>query len=361
MLLKKSLGTMTNTTRTGGPNETDVTVCAMETSGELFAEEEDKSEASMPSYSLNPALVANNQGTSLEIEPGTALGRRQLRYNMSNPADRAYPVAIGGIGGSGTRLGAALLRILGYYIGDDLNGSLDNLWFTLLFKRRSILSEDRSDFCGLVSLFFSRMSGEAEFSNEQRVRVLTLAGDDRIQHPQDWLRRRAELFIGAESSRRPGQPCGWKEPNTHIIIDRLLEIHPDLRYIHFTRHPLDMAFSSNQNQLENWGPVLLNRDVAKEPRQSLAYWCAAHRRMKTVMQQWPERTIGVDFDELCADPQTQSARLATFLGAAIPDHTTRLCDLIEPGRLSSGRFKSADLTQFFEADMSYVRELGYAV
>jgi hypothetical protein len=37
------------------------------------------------------------------------------------------PVAIGAIGGSGTRVGAGLLTILGYYIGDDLNEEFDNL------------------------------------------------------------------------------------------------------------------------------------------------------------------------------------------------------------------------------------------
>ena len=44
--------------------------------------------------------------------------------------------AIGGLGGSGTRVFAAMLRHAGVYIGDDLNGPLDNLWFTVLFKRR---------------------------------------------------------------------------------------------------------------------------------------------------------------------------------------------------------------------------------
>jgi hypothetical protein len=281
---------------------------------------------------------------------------------MTAQAHEPYPVAIGGIGGSGTRLGAVLLQMLGYYIGDDLNIFLDNLWFSLLFNRRSVLMEDRSDFSGLVALFLARMSSESNFSDEQRARVLTLARDDRIQHSRDWLRDRAESFLGGGSSRRPGQPCGWKEPNTHVIIDRLLELHPDLRYIHFTRHPLDMAFSTNQNQLVNWGSVLLSRNVAHEPRQSLAYWCAAHRRTRAIMKRWPERTISVDFDELCVDPQVQGERVANFLETAVPDHFhAGLRELIDPSGRSSGRFKTEDLTQFFADDMNYVRDLGYDV
>ena len=62
-----------------------------------------------------------------------------------------FPVIVGGIGGSGTRLVAGLLQIFGYYIGDDLNDSLDNHWFTLLFKRRSILLENDVQFHRLFS------------------------------------------------------------------------------------------------------------------------------------------------------------------------------------------------------------------
>src|SRR5664279_1349779 len=97
------------------------------------------------------------------------------------------PAGIGGVGGSGTRVGAALLQMLGYYIGDDLNGPLDNLWFTLLFKHRSVLLEAEPDFRRLMSLFWSRMSGETSFSEQQRELVLKLCSENRLQHPKEWL------------------------------------------------------------------------------------------------------------------------------------------------------------------------------
>ena len=50
----------------------------------------------------------------------------------------AEPVAVGGVGGSGTRIVAHLLRELGFDIGDDLNESLDDLCFTALFKRAGL-------------------------------------------------------------------------------------------------------------------------------------------------------------------------------------------------------------------------------
>jgi hypothetical protein len=273
-----------------------------------------------------------------------------------------HVVAIGGVGGSGTRLGAAVLQMLGYYIGGDLNEALDNLWFTLLFKRRSILLECRPEFCSIAALFFARMSGQANFSDAQRARVLRMVHDERLQHSRDWLRRRADSFLDETGSSNARQLWGWKEPNTHIVIDRLFEFHPDLRYIHFVRHPLDMALSANQNQLQNWGPVILSHDVANEPHQSLAYWCAAHRRISAVMRQWPERTIIVDFDEFRADPDKQCHLLASFVGVTMPhDLHAKLAGLFDHSRPSSRRFKTTDLSQFVSEDLSYVRELGYRV
>src|SRR5690348_1121191 len=98
------------------------------------------------------------------------------------------PVAIGGVGGSGTRVVASFLQMLGYFLGDDLNSELDNLWFTLLFKRRSIFLESEADFRSLASLFFARMSGSTTvLSDRQRETVFLQARQDRLQHPRDWL------------------------------------------------------------------------------------------------------------------------------------------------------------------------------
>jgi hypothetical protein len=56
-----------------------------------------------------------------------------------DPGQMQLPVvAVGGVGGSGTRLVAHVMLELGYYLGPDLNESLDTLWFTLLFKRPEI-------------------------------------------------------------------------------------------------------------------------------------------------------------------------------------------------------------------------------
>lgn len=279
------------------------------------------------------------------------------------PADNSQtaPVAIGGLGGSGTRIGAELLKMQGRYIGSDLNESLDNLWFTLLFKRRDIMVETEGDFEELATLFWTRMKGQTEVSPASRLRIVQLAAHSRIQHDRAWLQERARLFLQASAPGPIGTAWGWKEPNTHIVIDRLFRLYPPLRYIHFLRHPLDMALSANQNQLENWGPIFLGRRVKITPRDSLAYWCAAHRRITSIAEAHSGRVLFVDFDCLCRAVETEYTRIAQFLGEASKRIASQLTTIIHHDRPGRGRHRGIDLRLFEASDLEFVRSLGYAI
>lgn len=271
------------------------------------------------------------------------------------------PVAIGGLGGSGTRVVAELLDVLGYYLGDDLNEASDNLWFTLLFSRRNVLLESDEEFRRLARLFFTRMRGEAHITDRIRGELFGLARAARIQYPPKWLLERAVSFSRPGTARRRGQAWGWKEPNTHVVIDRLMAAEPKLRYIHMERHPLAMATSTNQNQLRRWGPIFLNRDVAVGPRDSLSYWCAAHRRSGKLVQSWPGRTRTVKFEDLVRHPEEEAAAIAAFLGMGETEGALR--QFREHVRVpqQEERFRGLDLAQFEARDVSYIRAIGYAV
>ena len=111
--------------------------------------------------------------------------------SMSRQARRVAPVAIGGVGGSGTRLIAQLLMEVGFYLGDDLNEANDTLWFTLLFKRPEILRVAECEFAQSLDIFIARMTGGGACSAHQAALVRRLAASDRApQHPSDWLRLR---------------------------------------------------------------------------------------------------------------------------------------------------------------------------
>lgn len=273
----------------------------------------------------------------------------------------APPVAVGGVGGSGTRVGAALLRILGYSIGCDLNESLDNLWFTFLFKRRSVLLESDANFEELASLFFANLAGTCRISEPQLARLRRLADDARMAHSREWLVGRLDSFVRSASRGAVATPWAWKEPNTHVVIDRLFEVDERLRYLHFVRHPLDMVMSDNQNQLQTWGPIFLNRDVVIDRRTSLTFWCEVQRRAATLVSQRPDRAMLVDFDALCDAPDRFCRELAAFLGVAPNDDMIAEARALVQRPRSTGRHKRLDLHHFNEADLRYIVELGYDI
>ncbi|MCU0836442.1 MAG: sulfotransferase [Chromatiaceae bacterium] len=271
---------------------------------------------------------------------------------------RGAPVAVGGVGGSGTRLIAQVLLELGFYLGGDLNESLDNLWFTLLFKRREVLDLGDGPLDAAMEIFVSRMTGGDPPSPEQAGLVRDLTEADRGEHPPDWLRARAESLLRGSMAPRSG-PWGWKEPNTHILIDRLAERLPRLRYIHVVRNGLDMAHSSNQNQLRFWGERFLGPDFSISPYWSLKYWHLVHRRVLARCAPLGERFLLLNYDRLCADPLAGLRELAGFLGVRLADEELQRLAALAQTPASVGRFKRHGLELFDPEDVAFVRQLGF--
>ena len=266
------------------------------------------------------------------------------------------PIAIGGVGGSGTRVVARLVQALGFYVGDDLNEACDNLWFTLLFKRRGALIESAERTAALIRLFTRRMTGSNILSDDERSDLLALAADDRPQHDRVWLQERVNSFVNSPS--RPPGPWGWKEPNTHVLVDHFLRENKDLRYVHVFRDPLDMSISSNQNQLRFWGPLLLGTDVVCDPRTSLRFWCVADRRIRLLMQRWPERVHLLNFDGLCKQPGLYLDQLQIFLRREFSAAERQaFANTLAPAA-TIGRSAGLDPMQFDPADLAYVTRLG---
>lgn len=200
--------------------------------------------------------------------------QRSLSRNLN-------PLVIGGVGGSGTRLIAHCLKEVGFYIGTDLNEANDNLWFTLLFKRIEVLSSSAEEFEALVEIFVKAMTqaGQRSFTEQQIELVQTLASEDRSQHPTHWLRTRANTLLFGNQEIQQTEKWGWKEPNSHIVLDRLIGNFPNMKYIHVARNGLDMAHSTNQNQLKLWGKYFLNEPFDISPQYSLKFWCIVHERV----------------------------------------------------------------------------------
>lgn len=269
-------------------------------------------------------------------------------------------VAVGGVGGSGTRVVAQVLDALGVFLGEDLNEALDNLWFTLLFKHREILDFPAEQFARHHDLFVAAMHGYAlPLEDADQLRRQLLGYERAGLHDETWLRARWGSLRAPRGGN--GGPWGWKEPNTHMVLDRLLVLQPRLRYVHVMRNGLDMAFSGNQNQLRLWGPGALDARHGEGPRASLAFWRWAHERVFALAERFPDRVSVLDFDRLCRAPERELERLGHFLGLPI-DHArcAELAGLVcTPSTV--GRYRDADPALLDPADVQYVAGLGYEV
>ncbi|MDM7953937.1 MAG: sulfotransferase [Cyanobium sp. CZS 25K] len=275
-------------------------------------------------------------------------------------SQHAEPIVIGGVGGSGTRIVAQCLKEAGFHIGSDLNSANDNLWFTLLFKRIAILSSSEDEFDELLEVLCRGITGSGGFTKKQVSLIESLASDDRSQHSASWLKQRGATLLSEKAKIKPGARWGWKEPNSHIVLDRLADRLGGMKYIHVARNGLDMAHSSNQNQLRLWGEHFLNERFDITPYYSLKYWCVTHKRVLDIGKSMGNRFLLLNYDDFCANPENGVKNLFSFLGLesfiAIPRFTT----LIKPPD-SIGRFKRYGTDIFAEDDLLFVSSLGFGI
>ena len=123
------------------------------------------------------------------------------------------------------------------------------------------------------------------------------------------------------------------------------------------RNGLDMAFSSNQNQLYNFGWLLTSTEQEPEltPEASLDFWIAANRRALEIGDRlFRERFLVINMDTLWQDASRCVAELLEFIGRDTDDAlVSRLARL--PARpASSGRHRDQDLTRFSPAQLDAV-------
>lgn len=278
---------------------------------------------------------------------------------MAPNSEQPARIAIGGIGGSGTRVLAAIVRDLGYCFGPELNGPLDNLWFTRLLANRMAPWCDDETLAKRYDAFRSAMTVYARGTKVASAMVYKQLASEGLGGPlcagaYDDFRSEA---LAPDSNIR----WAWKEPKTHMCIDRILNLDPGLYYFHVVRNGLDMAYSKNQTQLRIWGQEVLGDKFEQSPRGSLRFWCWAHRRILALTESMPSRCMLVNFDELCRAPDHEIGKVLDRLNIAAT--RTLLDDLskrvVPPA--SVGRHKGNPSTDFDIEDIDFVGRLGFPV
>lgn len=282
------------------------------------------------------------------------------------------PIVIGGIGGSGTRLIAQILKELKFFIGHDLNEPLDNLSFTLLFKRPEWFyknTDNKNDiFTGLSILEKSMLKSFPTLTTVENCFLEkatdsmfkfghNLAGDGKGKWAIERLNR---IKKGRPENEIQNTGWGWKEPNSHLLLPYLNSYFPNLRYIHTIRNGLDMAYSSNQQQLFNWGPMYgidLPKTDIDIPEASFKYWVAANMKVIDIGEKIGSRNFYcLNFDNLICNDKKEILNLLSFIGVEAHQSIIDLIESIIKKPVTFQRFKKYN-TDWFSS--IYKKELNY--
>jgi hypothetical protein len=240
------------------------------------------------------------------------------------------PVVIGGVGGSGTRVVAELLKELGYYLG-PLNHSNDNIEFGRLFGQSEWFKENYKN-------------------NKHAIFERLMTFEEGMLKSPDFNHSN---YIG----------WGWKNPPTHIYIEFLNKYFKKIKYIHVIRHGLEMAYSGNQNQLSHWGDLYNIKPSSKvDPKSSLQYWFASNEKAIRLGQElFNHNFLLINFNHLCVNPQKEISRLIKFLELDQSNFNIEQLVMLIHHPKSWERYKHHDLSIFTEDDFDLVRKLGFEI
>lgn len=271
-------------------------------------------------------------------------------------------VAIGALGGSGTRAIAQVLIDAGIYLGDDLNGPNDNLMFTRLFKNPSWYKRANKE------KIFKRLDVFNEYMERDRLSIgsaFTLIRAA-ITNPTFHSNKKLVKNILHKVFNTPKERniWGWKEPNTQIYIDELNEYFANLKYIHVVRHGLDMAFSNNNQQLHNWGykyGVLVDGQESHDEiaYKQMEYWVRSTQDAISKGKNLDNGFLLINHSTFCMKPKEQVDRIIGFLELDVQKSTLKHLYKIPKMSRSLNRYKDHDLNIFDKEQLDFVKEMGF--
>jgi len=216
---------------------------------------------------------------------------------------------MGATGGSGTRVVARIARECGLYIGEDLNPAEDSMAIAEYYDR-------------WINPF--------------------------LWHRHDWgpdvePEMRAELATVVAQHRAPAQNgrWGWKEPRSIFLVSFLARALPGVRLLHMVRDGRDLAFSKNQNQPRKHADAFLGSESPDpaEPTRAIELWTAVNLEAADAGEkELGERYLRIRFEDLCARPEDEIARVLEFL--ELEGDAAEFAREVEPPP-TLGRFRDA--------------------
>ena len=272
-------------------------------------------------------------------------------------------VAVGALGGSGTRVVAQILMQLGVDLGGVLNQPNDNLIFTALFKSPTWYKvSNKKDFRRRLRIFDRFMSGQALSMSDKYELLKSSFLNRTIGRDYSFYYK---VFLKRRDARR-SDFWGWKEPNTQLYLEEINDFYPDIKYIHVLRNGLDMAFSKNIYQLKNWGfkyNIFINdlEDDQEISIKQLDYWIQSTKEVLSKRYKLHDRFYLLNYTDFCLDPEKEIDQLITFLQINVNNkEQDKLIELVKTPS-SFDRYKSKDISFFREDQLEFVEEMGFSI
>lgn len=273
-------------------------------------------------------------------------------------------IAIGALGGSGTRTVAKILMDAGIYMGDDLNYPNDNLLFTRLFKNPQwYIKANTNEINKRLAIFQKYMQNET--LSVINITEIIQAAKENPLFDKDYRFYLKILFRNLRS-KKINTSWGWKEPNTQVLIDEICAFFPQIKYIHVLRHGLDMAFSNNISQLKNWGfkfNIFLNGSETTEEIacKQLDYWILSTQKVLKQRDLMGNKFYLLKHHGLYENPKKEIDKLLDFVGLNIdPSLKEKLYSLPKRPQTAE-RYKNYKLEIFRMDQLDFVKEMGFEI
>ena len=275
-------------------------------------------------------------------------------------------IAIGALGGSGTRVIAKLFQELGYFIGDELNQALDNLTYTVLFKDKDLFSNKKLLKKRMI-VFDKYMSNEKLFGDD--ICIYNKSKGNRFLSLNRRNLMKFKFRFRNLAKRELKHEYAFKEPNSIHFLEEYLNAFPNSKYVYVMRHGLDMAFSSNKEQLANFGNLYgLENNVGKSNDNSeianklqLNYWILITKKVHQLKEKYKGRIHIINHSSLCENQFLEINKLINFLNLNVSESEINRLSTIPNMPSSSGRYLREDLGKFDKDQILYVKSQGFRV
>ena len=283
------------------------------------------------------------------------------------------PIVIFGVGGSGTRVIAEVLKKAGCYLGKNLNRALDNLDFGLLLAGRIRWMEKNFPFTlgqadPYLKLFdkinFKKRLNARDWLILSRIISEYISGTNRQLFTSNPLRQRIQsagkiLRKKSASKKEPPiyhQRWGFKSPPSIFLLNGLHAHYRGAQFIHLVRDGRDIALSTNRK------PVLyrhiLPAKVNNPEIEPYYHWCRANHWAHQVANRTlpPDQYLLMRYEDICRQPRRSVDRLLAFTGIKAMD-VSALYRIPRPNP-SIGRWKNRR-ELFTDIDESPLALFGY--